>query len=162
MSVINFFSVFCLQIAFQILVKALISLDPGKDMDILKQNFQEFITGLMSLPINLPGTTLYRSLQVKTNGSLWLTDGKTEKSYWISIHWCVFFIPGKEENDKDGGEDHRIKKKGKQQQQPDLQGGGCSGCVTEWAIDGQFDCREHDRHDDTWRRFCSPSHHPCC
>ncbi|GAB4842455.1 hypothetical protein Ancab_012428 [Ancistrocladus abbreviatus] len=52
-------------IAFQVLVKALISLDPGEEMEFLKRQFQEFISGLMSLPINLPGSRLYRSLQAK-------------------------------------------------------------------------------------------------
>ncbi|KAL9228551.1 hypothetical protein vseg_004116 [Gypsophila vaccaria] len=52
-------------IAFQVLVKALISLHPGEEMELLKKQFQEFISGLMSLPINLPGTRLYRSLQAK-------------------------------------------------------------------------------------------------
>ncbi|XP_004236391.2 cytochrome P450 90D2 [Solanum lycopersicum] len=52
-------------IAFQVLVKALIGIDGGEKLDILKINFQEFIAGLMSLPINFPGTTLYRSLQAK-------------------------------------------------------------------------------------------------
>ncbi|KAL8466143.1 hypothetical protein ACS0TY_035305 [Phlomoides rotata] len=52
-------------IAFQVLVKALISLDPGDEMELLKKHFQEFIAGLMSLPLNLPGTQLYRSLQAK-------------------------------------------------------------------------------------------------
>lgn len=52
------------QIAFQVLVKALISLDPGQEMEFLRKQFQEFIAGLMSLPINIPGTRLYRSLQV--------------------------------------------------------------------------------------------------
>ncbi|XXG64240.1 hypothetical protein AAC387_Pa05g2240 [Persea americana] len=52
-------------IAFQILVKALISLDPGEEMEFLKHQFQEFIAGLMSLPINLPGTRLYKSLKAK-------------------------------------------------------------------------------------------------
>ncbi|KNA04245.1 hypothetical protein SOVF_201480 [Spinacia oleracea] len=52
-------------IAFQVLVKALISLDPGKEMHFLKKQFQEFVSGLMSLPVNLPGTQLYRSLQAK-------------------------------------------------------------------------------------------------
>lgn len=53
----------CLQIAFQVLVKALISLDPGEEMELLKKQFQEFIAGLMSLPLNIPGSQLYRSLQ---------------------------------------------------------------------------------------------------
>ncbi|XP_061371104.1 cytochrome P450 90D2-like [Gastrolobium bilobum] len=52
-------------IAFQVLVKALISLDPGEEMELLKKQFQEFISGLMSLPIKLPGTKLYQSLQAK-------------------------------------------------------------------------------------------------
>ncbi|TKY48251.1 3-epi-6-deoxocathasterone 23-monooxygenase [Spatholobus suberectus] len=50
-------------IAFQVLVKALISLNPGEEMELLMKQFQEFISGLMSLPINLPGTKLYQSLQ---------------------------------------------------------------------------------------------------
>lgn len=41
-------AIFCVQIAFQVLVKALISLDPGKEMEFLKKQFQEFILGLMS------------------------------------------------------------------------------------------------------------------
>ncbi|KAI9109395.1 hypothetical protein K1719_019449 [Acacia pycnantha] len=52
-------------IAFQVLVKALISLDPGEEMQLLMKHFQEFISGLMSLPINLPGTKLHQSLQAK-------------------------------------------------------------------------------------------------
>ncbi|KAM6585277.1 hypothetical protein CsatB_012279 [Cannabis sativa] len=52
-------------IAFQVLVKALINLDPGEEMESLRKQFQEFIAGLMSLPINFPGTRLHRSLQAK-------------------------------------------------------------------------------------------------
>ncbi|XP_071686016.1 3-epi-6-deoxocathasterone 23-monooxygenase CYP90D1-like isoform X2 [Rutidosis leptorrhynchoides] len=52
-------------IAFQVLAKALIGLDPGEEMDLLMVQFQEFIAGLMSLPINLPGTQLHKSLQAK-------------------------------------------------------------------------------------------------
>ncbi|XP_034695298.1 3-epi-6-deoxocathasterone 23-monooxygenase CYP90D1 [Vitis riparia] len=52
-------------IAFQVLVKALISLNPGEEMEFLRKQFQEFISGLMSLPVNIPGTRLYRSLQAK-------------------------------------------------------------------------------------------------
>lgn len=53
------------QIVFQILVKALIGLGPGKEMQFLKQQFKEFIAGLMSLPVKLPGSRLYRSMQAK-------------------------------------------------------------------------------------------------
>ncbi|KAJ0531334.1 putative 3-epi-6-deoxocathasterone 23-monooxygenase [Helianthus annuus] len=52
-------------IAFQVLAKALIGLDPGEDMEFLRIHFQDFIAGLMSLPVNLPGTQLHRSLQAK-------------------------------------------------------------------------------------------------
>ncbi|XP_054785114.1 3-epi-6-deoxocathasterone 23-monooxygenase CYP90D1-like [Prosopis cineraria] len=52
-------------IAFKVLVKALISLDLGEEMQLLMKHFQEFISGLMSLPINLPGTKLHQSLQAK-------------------------------------------------------------------------------------------------
>lgn len=53
------------QIVFEILVKALIGLEPGQEMHYLKQQFREFIAGLISLPIKLPGTQLYRSIQAK-------------------------------------------------------------------------------------------------
>ncbi|CAI9114304.1 OLC1v1014996C1 [Oldenlandia corymbosa var. corymbosa] len=52
-------------IAFRVLVKALISLGPGQEMEFLQNQFQEFIAGLMSLPIKLPGSQLYRSLQAR-------------------------------------------------------------------------------------------------
>ncbi|KAK1416880.1 hypothetical protein QVD17_25999 [Tagetes erecta] len=52
-------------IAFQVLAKALIGLDPGEDMEFLRVHFQNFIAGLMSLPVKLPGTQLHRSLQAK-------------------------------------------------------------------------------------------------
>ncbi|XP_057459414.1 3-epi-6-deoxocathasterone 23-monooxygenase CYP90D1-like [Actinidia eriantha] len=52
-------------ISFQVLVRALVSVGPGDDMDFLKKQFQEFIAGLMSLPINVPGSRLHRSLQAK-------------------------------------------------------------------------------------------------
>lgn len=51
------------QIAFQVLVKVLISMEPGKELQILKLQFTEFIAGLMSLPLKIPGSRLYRSLQ---------------------------------------------------------------------------------------------------
>ncbi|XP_062179584.1 cytochrome P450 90D2-like [Phragmites australis] len=52
-------------IVFEILVRALIGLEAGQEMQFLKQQFREFITGLISLPIKLPGTQLYRSLKAK-------------------------------------------------------------------------------------------------
>lgn len=55
-----------LQMVFEILVRGLIGLEAGPELQQLQQQFQEFIVGLMSLPIKLPGTRLYRSLQVRT------------------------------------------------------------------------------------------------
>ncbi|KAJ0964499.1 hypothetical protein J5N97_025637 [Dioscorea zingiberensis] len=52
-------------IVFHILVRVLIGLEPGEEMQFLKHNFQEFIAGLMSLPVKLPGSRLYKSLQAK-------------------------------------------------------------------------------------------------
>uniref|UniRef100_A0ACD5U7F7 Uncharacterized protein n=1 Tax=Avena sativa TaxID=4498 RepID=A0ACD5U7F7_AVESA len=52
-------------IVFEILVRALIGLEPGQEMHYLKQQFHEFIAGLISLPIKLPGTQLYRSIKAK-------------------------------------------------------------------------------------------------
>jgi len=49
---------------FEILVRALIGLDEGHEMQYLRQQFKEFIAGLISLPVKLPGTQLYRSLKV--------------------------------------------------------------------------------------------------
>ncbi|KAF5945750.1 hypothetical protein HYC85_015978 [Camellia sinensis] len=48
----NFFAIF-------VLVKALVSMDPGDDTEFLKKQFQEFMAGLMSLPINIPGSRLH-------------------------------------------------------------------------------------------------------
>ncbi|WVZ96923.1 hypothetical protein U9M48_042503 [Paspalum notatum var. saurae] len=53
------------KIVFEILVRALIGLEEGHEMQYLRQQFQEFIAGLISLPVKLPGTQLYRSLMAK-------------------------------------------------------------------------------------------------
>ncbi|KAL7598046.1 3-epi-6-deoxocathasterone 23-monooxygenase CYP90D1 [Lactuca sativa] len=74
-------------IAFQVLVKALIGLDPGEEMEYLRTQFQKFIAGLMSLPIKLPGTQLHRSLQAKkkmVNLVLQIIRDKKIKSVGVS------------------------------------------------------------------------------
>jgi len=45
----------------------LISVEKGEDLEELKREFENYISGLMSLPINFPGTQLHRSLQAKKN-----------------------------------------------------------------------------------------------
>ncbi|XP_010275532.1 PREDICTED: 3-epi-6-deoxocathasterone 23-monooxygenase-like isoform X2 [Nelumbo nucifera] len=52
-------------ITFQVLVRVLMSVGPGEDLQFLKREFGEFIKGLVCLPIKLPGTRLYKSLKAK-------------------------------------------------------------------------------------------------
>ena len=51
-------------ITFTILVRVLMSMPPGQELDALKREFEEFIKGLICLPIKFPGTRLYKSLKV--------------------------------------------------------------------------------------------------
>ncbi|MBA0643278.1 hypothetical protein Goklo_027588, partial [Gossypium klotzschianum] len=53
------------KITFEVLVKVLMSVGPGEDLEFLKREFEEFIKGLICLPIKLPGTRLYKSLKAK-------------------------------------------------------------------------------------------------
>ncbi|OVA08717.1 Cytochrome P450 [Macleaya cordata] len=52
-------------ITFPVLVRVLMSVSPGKDLDFLRREFGEFIKGLVCLPIKLPGSRLYKSLKAK-------------------------------------------------------------------------------------------------
>ncbi|KAF8410541.1 hypothetical protein HHK36_003072 [Tetracentron sinense] len=52
-------------ITFQVLVRVLMSISPGEDLQFLKREFGEFIKGLLCLPIKFPGTRLYNSLKAK-------------------------------------------------------------------------------------------------
>ncbi|CAK9157089.1 unnamed protein product [Ilex paraguariensis] len=53
------------KITFEVLVTVLMSVGPGEDMNFLQEEFEEFIKGLICLPIKLPGTRLYKSLRAK-------------------------------------------------------------------------------------------------
>ncbi|KAI3461947.1 hypothetical protein Pfo_018610 [Paulownia fortunei] len=53
------------KITFEILVRVLLSVGPGEEMNLLKREFEEFIKGLICLPIKLPGTRLHKSLKAK-------------------------------------------------------------------------------------------------
>nr|KAJ0215559.1 hypothetical protein LSAT_V11C300130590 [Lactuca sativa]KAJ0215683.1 hypothetical protein LSAT_V11C300130650 [Lactuca sativa]KAJ0216939.1 hypothetical protein LSAT_V11C300130630 [Lactuca sativa]KAJ0218017.1 hypothetical protein LSAT_V11C300130690 [Lactuca sativa]KAJ0218196.1 hypothetical protein LSAT_V11C300130610 [Lactuca sativa] len=55
------------KITFQILVRVLMSVEPGEDMEFLKREFMEVIKGLICLPIKLPGFRMYKSLQWISN-----------------------------------------------------------------------------------------------
>uniref|UniRef100_A0A5B7AIL3 22alpha-hydroxysteroid 23-monooxygenase n=1 Tax=Davidia involucrata TaxID=16924 RepID=A0A5B7AIL3_DAVIN len=52
-------------ITFEVLVKVLMGVGPGGDLNFLKREFGEFIKGIICLPIKFPGTRLYKSLKAK-------------------------------------------------------------------------------------------------
>lgn len=51
------------KISFHVTAKVLLGLDPGPMTTALRSEFHKFIAGVVSVPIKLPGTTFYRSLQ---------------------------------------------------------------------------------------------------
>ncbi|XP_028807242.1 3-epi-6-deoxocathasterone 23-monooxygenase CYP90C1 [Neltuma alba] len=53
------------KITFTILVRVLMSIGPGEELEALKRDFEEFIKGLICMPIKFPGTRLYKSLKAK-------------------------------------------------------------------------------------------------
>ncbi|OMO56959.1 Cytochrome P450 [Corchorus capsularis] len=53
------------KITFDVLLKVLMSVGPGEDLNFMKREFEEFIKGLICLPIKFPGTRLYKSLKAK-------------------------------------------------------------------------------------------------
>ncbi|XP_076951656.1 3-epi-6-deoxocathasterone 23-monooxygenase CYP90C1-like [Bidens hawaiensis] len=53
------------KITFEILVRVLMSVEPGEDVEFLKREFMEVIKGLICLPVKLPGFRMYKSLQAK-------------------------------------------------------------------------------------------------
>ncbi|KAE8707111.1 3-epi-6-deoxocathasterone 23-monooxygenase [Hibiscus syriacus] len=53
------------KITFEVLVNVLMSVGAGEDLNFLKREFEEFIKGLICLPIKFPGTRLYKSLKAK-------------------------------------------------------------------------------------------------
>ena len=48
---------------FDLTAKKLISYDPSKSSENLKDNFVAFIVGLISFPLNIPGTSYNKCLQ---------------------------------------------------------------------------------------------------
>ncbi|KAL5705600.1 22alpha-hydroxysteroid 23-monooxygenase [Ranunculus cassubicifolius] len=52
-------------ITFPVLVKVLMGIDPGEDLEFLRIEFGEFIKGLVCFPIKFPGTRLFKSLKAK-------------------------------------------------------------------------------------------------
>ncbi|KAH7686842.1 Cytochrome P450 B-class protein [Dioscorea alata] len=52
---------------FDLTAKKLISHDSHKSLDNLRENFNAFIEGLLSFPINFPGTSYYKCMQGRKN-----------------------------------------------------------------------------------------------
>ncbi|KAK6922658.1 Cytochrome P450 [Dillenia turbinata] len=53
------------EMAFQVLVKVLLSIGPGEDYNLVRGEFEVLMKGLMSIPIIFPGSKLYRALKAK-------------------------------------------------------------------------------------------------
>ncbi|KAI9081275.1 hypothetical protein K1719_036775 [Acacia pycnantha] len=53
------------KITFTILVRVLMSMGPGEELEALRREFEEFIKALVCVPIKFPGTRLYKSLKAK-------------------------------------------------------------------------------------------------
>lgn len=51
------------KISFHVTAKVLLGLDPGPVTMALRLEFHKFIAGVVSIPVKLPGTTFYKSLQ---------------------------------------------------------------------------------------------------
>lgn len=49
---------------FDLTAKKLISYDPEKSSENLRENFEAFIKGLISFPLDIPGTAYHKCLQV--------------------------------------------------------------------------------------------------
>lgn len=53
------------KISFEVMVRALMSVCPGDQLNYLRRQFEEYSKGLVSLPVKIPGTRLYNSLKAK-------------------------------------------------------------------------------------------------
>lgn len=63
---------------FDLTSKKLISYDQGNSEENLRQNFIAFIQGLISFPLDIPGTAYHKCLQVSLNQLHELVSMKSE------------------------------------------------------------------------------------
>lgn len=61
---INFFILIWVQMIFDYFCKKLISYDETQDVEKLREYFKDFMDGLLSFPLNIPGTAFHACLQV--------------------------------------------------------------------------------------------------
>ncbi|GMN29286.1 hypothetical protein TIFTF001_002375 [Ficus carica] len=80
------------KITFEVLVKVLMSVEPGEDLDSLKRDFDEFIKGLICLPIKFPGTRLYKSLKESSEAN----EKRRLSLDFITGNIIEMMIPGEE------------------------------------------------------------------
>lgn len=57
-------SFFLFQMIFDLTAKKLIGYEPTKSSENLRENFTAFIRGLISFPLNIPGTAYYECMEV--------------------------------------------------------------------------------------------------
>lgn len=63
--VFKFFFFFFMQFTFNLMAKHIMSLDPGKvETEQLKKEYITFMKGVVSAPLNFPGTAYRRALKV--------------------------------------------------------------------------------------------------
>lgn len=60
----NIYNSWCLQMIFALTAKKLINYDQEKSSDNLRECFVAFIRGLISFPLDIPGTAYHKCLQV--------------------------------------------------------------------------------------------------
>ena len=59
------FKEFVLQFTFNLMAKNIMSMDPGHpETELLKKEYVTFMKGVVSAPLNLPGTAYRKALQV--------------------------------------------------------------------------------------------------
>lgn len=57
-------SFFLFQMIFDLTAKKLIGYEPTKSSENLRENFTAFIRGLISFPLNIPGTAYHECMEV--------------------------------------------------------------------------------------------------
>lgn len=89
------------------------SVDPGEDLEFMKREFEEFIKGLICLPIKFPGTRLYKSLKVIGFSSIHLLSGYHFPWGFLEVVlFFLLFVVGQRKVSKNGGKDSEGEKIG--------------------------------------------------
>ncbi|KAF8379436.1 hypothetical protein HHK36_028871 [Tetracentron sinense] len=88
---------------FDLTAKKLISYDESKTSEKLRENFVDFIDGLISIPLNIPSTAYYKCLQGRKRAVKMLKDMIKERQASPEIRHDDFLDVVLEEMKKDGG-----------------------------------------------------------